>query len=601
MRLTGGEIVVEYLINQGVPYVAAIPGHGCLGLVDALLKRRRRISLIQCKQEMSGVHLADGYYRVTKKPLAVITSIGPGAINTAIGAATAYVDSTAVMIITGSTHTYMRGRGVLQEIERTQDSNFARMMEPVTKRCWRVDTVDQVPTVMHRAYNLMMTGRRGPVLIDMPMDVQCDSVEAHIPGQKDHLPDGSAAGDAQSVREAARLLSGAKRPVILAGGGVAAGGAEKVLVEFAEALGAAVITTMQGKGCFPEDHPLYAWHAGSKGTTCGNYLAAHADVLLAVGARFADETASSYRHGVSFSIPPTKLVHIDIDPSEIGKNYPVEVGITGDARMTLEALLDELKPEVEGRNYMRLPYFADILKAKEKWTRHVRRLQKSGRVPVTISRALKEIRDFLRPDAFVVTGSGNSQAQILQEFPFFEPGTFVTTGGFSTMGFSLPAALGVKLAHPKRQVAAVVGDGDFMMTMQEMHTAAQLGVDVLIIVLNNQGWISIKDLQMGALGARRGFGTDFLDSRGDLYSPDFKACAEAFGLHGERVNKAEEIRAALSRAHSSGGPSLVEIIVNRDYPYSGSPAVGWWDVPVPGYLKERRTRYERERKQEKPG
>jgi acetolactate synthase-1/2/3 large subunit len=616
MKLTGGQIVVEYLIRQGVPYVAAIPGHGCLGLVDALFKQRRKIKLIQCKQEVSCAHLADGYYRAARKPLAVITSIGPGAINTAIGAATAYVDSTPMMIITGSTHTYMRGKGVLQEIERARDSDFARMFDPVVKRWWRLDTVDQVPGTMHRAFNLMMSGRRGPVLIDMPMDVQCDAVECTIPGPEDHIPTGLMAGDANAIAEAARMLAGAKRPVILAGGGVAASGAEKVLLETAEALGAAVITTLQGKGCFPEDHPLYAWHAGSKGTTCGNYLASHADVILAVGVRFADETASSYRHGISFAIPPTRLIHVDIDPAEIGKNYPVEAGITGDARAVLEALVDELKPHLKGRNYMRMPYFAEILRQKEKWMSRVHRLQKSRRVPVTISCALKEIRDFLRPDAFVVTGSGNSQAQILQEFPFFTPGTLITTGGFSTMGFSMPAAMGVKLACPDRQVAAIVGDGDFMMTMQEMHTASQFGLDILIIVINNQGWISIKDLQMSAFGQDRGFGTDFMDRNGKIYSPDFKACAQAFGLRAERVDKAEDIKPALARVsgdensedtetrrghRGTGGPALVEIIVNREYPHSGSPAVGWWDVPVPDYLKDRRAKYLREKKQERLG
>jgi len=258
-----------------------------------------------------------------------------------------------------------------------------------------------------------------------------------------------------------------------------------------------------------------------------------------------------------------------------------------------------LTPDFGKRSYLRMPYFGEILKLKEVWQKHVRKLQSSRRSPVTISRGLKEVRDALKPDAFVVSSSGNTQAQILQEFPFFRAGTCITTGGASTMGFAVPAAIGVKLAHPKRQVCAIVGDGDFMMTMQEMATAKQLGTDILILVFNNQGWISIKDLQMEVYGPKRAFATDFKDRKGKLYSPDFAACAKAFGLYSDKVSKYQEIKPAIEKALAAGGPALVEITVNRTHPHSGSPAVGWWDVPVPAYLKERRAKYEKARKQEK--
>jgi acetolactate synthase-1/2/3 large subunit len=388
------------------------------------------------------------------------------------------------------------------------------------------------------------------------------------------------------------LLLGAKRPVILAGGGVHSSEAFEELRGLAEYLGAAVVTTMMGKGCFPENHSLYGWHAGSKGTTVGNTLCSSADVLLAVGCRFADETTSSYRHGVSFSIPPTKLIHADIDPGEIGKNYPVEVGIIGDAKAVLNDLLNGVIKLAPKGGKKKNEYFKEIQALRKKWLTAVGKMQGSNRIPPTMSRALKELRDELPEDAIVACSSGNSQAQILQEFPFVKPKTLLTTGGFSTMGWALPAAMGAKLAKPNAPVVAAIGDGDFMMTMQELATAVQYKIPVVVFLANNSGWISIKDLQMNAYGRDRAYATDF-EKDGKPYSPDFQKVAEAFECHAEKVTTPEKIRPALRRALDCGKPALVEVVVNRQYPHTGSPAVGWWDVPVPTYLEDRRKDYEK--------
>lgn len=598
VRLTGGEIIVEYLLKEKVPYLFGIPGHGCLGLTDAL-RKHQEMKVIQMRQEMSGVHMADAYYRVTGKPLVVFTSIGPGALNTVIGLASAYVDSIPVLVITGDTHVHMRGRGVLQEIERSRDSDLPRVLEPTVKRSWQVAKVEQLPAVLQRAFNLMMTGRRGPVHIDLPMDVQCDSVEVEIPDPSDYKPIGRVLGDPQKIKEAAELMVQAKRPIILVGGGVVASEAFDELKEAAELLGAAVITTMMGKSAFPEDHPLYAWHTGSKGTTCGLKLSSTADVLIAVGCRFADETTSSYKHGVSFTIPPTKLIHIDIDPSEIGKNYPVEVGIVGDAKSVLQALIKELKAKGAQKNYKNTLYFKEIQTLKQEWLDFIQKFKDDKKVPVMISTVLQEVRKSLNRNAIIITSSGNIQAQMLQEFPFYEPKTCITAGGFSTMGYTLPATIGAKLAAPERQVVGMVGDGDFLMTMQELATAVQYQIPILIILVNNQGWIAIKDLQMAVYGNDNAFATDFLDANGNVYSPDFKAIAEGFGCYAEKISKCEEIQPAIQRSFAAEKPAVIEILVNREFPYSGSPAHGWWDVPIPTYLAERRKKYEAERKNEK--
>ncbi|MHB1004520.1 MAG: thiamine pyrophosphate-binding protein [Chloroflexota bacterium] len=598
MRLTGGEIIADCLIGEGVPYVVGIPGHGCLGLVDAFFTRRDRLQVLQVRHEQAAVHLADGYYRASGKPLAVFTSIGPGAANTAVGLGTAYVDSTAVLVLSGETHTHMFGRGVLQEIERQHWANLSRSLEPLTKRYWLANRVENLPFVMQRAFATMTTGRPGPVMIALPMDVQSDAADVRLPVPSEHVPGGRSRADPRLVEKAAEMLLAAERPVILAGGGIALADAHAELLALAEATGAAVVTTMQGKGSFPEDHPLYGWHAGSKGTGCGNALTAGADVVFAVGTRFADEATSSYRRGISFSIPPTRLIHADIDPQEIGKNYPVAVGLVGDAKAVLADTLATLQASSRTPRAKTNDYAGRVRATRDAWLGAVAEANSVDVVPVSISRFLKELRGFLDRDAVVVSSSGNAQAQILQEFPFYVPRTNLTSGGFSTMGFSLPAAMGAKLALPERQVVAVVGDGDFLMTVQEMATAVQYNIPIVVTVLNNYGWQSIKDLQMAALGPDRVYATEFVDRQGAPVSPDFTALARAFGAYAERIERPEEVRPALARAFAENRPAVVEVIVNREQPYAGGTVAGWWDVPIPAYLEERRRQYERERSEE---
>ncbi len=598
MRLTGGEIVLESLLRHGVPYMVGIPGHGCLGLVDALLRYRGRVELLQVRHEQSAVHLADGYCRVSGVPLAVFTSIGPGAVNTAVGVASCYVDSIPVLVLTGGSHTHMAGRGVLQELERQRDADNLRVLEPITKRVWRPARVEQLPRVMRRAFREMLGGRPGPVAIELPMDVQCEAAEVDEAALGGELARGRLLPDPALIERAGKLLLEARRPVLVAGGGVIASEAWQELREVAEFLGAPVVTTMMGKGAFPEDHPLSGFHAGSKGTTCGNALTSQADVLLAIGMRFADESTSSYRHRVSYAIPPTKLIHIDLDSGEIGKNYPVEVGIVADAKAALGALLEFLRASSAPRRYRESAYFAQIQQLREEWLAHVRALAGSEHVPITISRLIAELRQFLARDAVVLTSSGNTQAQWFQEAMVFEPRTNLTAGGFSTMGWALPAALGAKLAAPGKQVVALVGDGDFLMTAQELAVAVQYDLPVVCVVANNQGWISIRDLQAAAYGLERAVGAEFL-REGQPISPDIAALARAFGCHAERVCAPAEVRPALQRAFAAGRPAVVEVLVERAYPLSGSPAVGWWDVPVPAYLEKERARYDQERAEER--
>jgi acetolactate synthase-1/2/3 large subunit len=597
MKLTGGEIVAESLIAAGVPHIAGIPGHGCLGLADAFIARRDKIRVLNVRQENAAVHLADGYYRTCGRPLAAFTSIGPGACNAVIGAATAYVDSTAVLILTGGTHVHMFGKGVLQEIERRRSSDFLKILEPVVKRSWEAMDARQLPFIMQRAFATMLTGRRGPVHVELPMCVQCEAADVEVPDLSARVFAQRPVPDSDEVERAADLLLAAKRPVILAGGGALFADAAPELRALAEHLGAGVITTLAGKGVFPETHPLSGWLTGSKGTTIGLQLSRTADVLLAVGCRFADETTCSYRRGSAFSIPPTKLIQLDLQPEEVGKNYPVEVGLIGDAKAGLAALLSAVRDrraEPAADN----AYTQEIKQLGEAWWSEYAAIRASDAVPITMSRLLAEARAAIPMHAIVASSSGNTQAQILQEFPFDEPRTCLTTGGFSTMGWSLPAAMGAKLAAPDRPVFGIVGDGDLLMSIQELATAVQHGITVTMIVANNQGFISIKDLQRAAYGDDRGIGVDFARPDATLVTPNLADAARAFGCYGERVERPDQIGGAIRRAADSGRPAVVEVMVDRDPPASGGAAYGWWDVPVPTYLPEQRAKYEAGRDEE---
>lgn len=600
MKLTGGQIIMKYLEKEKVPYVLGIPGHGILSFFDALKESEKagNVKYIQVKHEQAAVHIADGYYRTKGEPLAVFTSIGPGALNTSVGLATAYVDSVPVFQVNGDTHTNMKGTGVLQEIERVQDSNFIRTMEPVTKRCWRAESVKQLPRLMQRAFNQMETGRKGPVVIGLPMDVAAEETEVSFDEIGTRRTLAKPAGQKEAVEKAVEIMKNAKRPVILAGGSVLRSHMERELIELAELWGAAVVTTMAGKSAFPEDHPLNGFHTGSKGTPVGLKLTREADVILALGTRFADETTCSYKKGTGFSFPETKLIQVDIEPAEIGKNYPCDCGILGDVSIVAKQLTEEYKEKVSSEiSFRENAYTKEILELKREWSKMLQKKRSVSFEHPTISQVIGIMNDCLPDNTIISTSSGNTQAQLFQEYCFKNGQKHLTTGGFSTMGWAMPAAIGAKLAKPEAPVVALMGDGDFMMTMQELSVLAQYQIPVVVLLLNNSGWMAIKDLQADVFGQEHMFGNDFMKGE-ELYSPDFAQIAKSFGIHGERVDRLEDVGQAIQNALQANGPALVEITVHREYPESGGEAFGWWDMPVPAYLKEKRAGFLKSREEE---
>jgi len=585
--LSGSEVVAEYLIKEKTPYIAGLPGHGALAFVDAFRKRRNKIDVIMVKHEQSAVHIADAYCRVTGKPMACFTSIGPGAINTLVGVGTAFMDSIPVVVFTANCPTYMNERGAMQEIERNHWADFPAMIRPIVKRTWNITNATQLIDVLPRAFRVATSGRPGPVHIDLPMDVQAQMVKAEVPDPSKYkvLPEG--VGYSGDVSKAVELLLKAKRPLILIGGGIISAEATEELRKVAEMRCIPVVAAFNGKGAMSEDHPLWSYYVGFMGSTCGNALAQKCDVLLAVGTRFSEWTCSSYKPGVTWNIPPTKVIHIDIDPREIAKNYPVEVGILGDAKVALRSMLEGLEEESRV-DWKRSTYFKEIQQLKDKWHKIVLKWQTAATKSLTTVAFLKEMRGFLDRDAIVTGDAGHSQAQLWQTFPMYYPRTHISSGGFSTMGFAVAGAIGAQLAAPNKQVVAFVGDGGFLMTCQELSAAVQYNLPIVFCISNNNAWCSIRDMQRAWYGKKGMFGTEFYVKGTEKFSnPDFVKLGEAFGLPSQRITKKGQVKGALKKAFASDGPALLEVMTDRTYPNAELPPTGWADYPTPEYLRKK--------------
>ena len=571
-RLTGGEIIARYLEKEGVEYLAGIPGHGSTNILDAF--NDSDVEVIQPRHEQGAAHLADGYARASGEPMAVFTSIGPGATNTVTGVATAYVDSIPMVVFTGAPQTHEYGQGILQEIERQKPGDFPSVMKPVTKQSFEVSDVEMLPRVLRRAFQVALSGRPGPVHIDVPMDVQGAVADVEIPEPTAHRPHSRPGGDPETVAEAAELLAEADRPVIVPGGGTMLAEAWDEVLELAEHLKAPVSPTFQAKGIVPEDHDLFVGYAGWIGTTAGNELASNADVVLAIGCRFTDMHTSSFEPGVSFEIPPSKLIHVDIDPEEVGKNYPVEVGIQGDAKVVTRQIYEELAARTDPVGTEDNDYYEEVQRLWDEWEQRVEEYVTDD-VPMSMARVLVSLREVLPREGVVVSSAGQPQETTNPQFPVYEPRTNVSCGGFSTMGFGVSAAIGAKLARPDRPVVDVEGDGSFLMCNQEVACAVEHNVDVTYLVLNNHGWKSIRNLQVDKYGWDRVLNTPF-DEETDVNYMDM---ADAFNVgYAERVVKPENLEATLSEAIAHDGPAMVEAIVEPDNPDSGAIITGKWDL-----------------------
>jgi len=574
--MTAGEYVAKFLEAQGVEVVFGLCGHTNLAVLDGLADTK--IRYVGVRHEQVASHAADAYFRVTHKPGVALLHVGPGMTNAVTGVATAALDSSAMVVIAGDIPSYMFGKDPHQEIKLHADGSQWEIYRPFVKKAWRVHDPAMLPDILSRAFSLAVTGRPGPVFIDVPMDLFSRPVDLPIPDAASRRPGGRLLGDPGEVERALELLLAAERPVIYAGGGVILGDAHRQLRQFVEATGIPLATTIMGKGAVPEDHPLCFGITGLFGSPVGNRLTREADVLLAVGTRFSEMDSSSWIPGHTFNIPPTKLIHVDIDAQEIGKIYPVAAGIQGDAGAVLQQFLEALAGRRRSPRSGPVDQAArvrDLRRAYQEWfDGEVGRHQQSSARPIRPERILWELRRALPRDGIILTDTGWNKNGVAQQFPIYEPRTQLPPGGFATMGFGPAAAIGAKVGAPSKAVVALVGDGAFGSVSPAVATAVEYGLGVIWVVMNNFSFGVIYGMQQKHFG--RSLGTEFVrKGTREMYNPDFAKMGESYGAHGRRIEDPQELGPALSEAIRRDEPTVLDVIMDK---HVRVPVSGVWDV-----------------------
>ena len=566
--MTGAMFIAECLKQEGVTKVFGQCGHTNYALIDAC--QRLGVEYVSFRHEQMAAHAADAYYRLSHKLAVVNVHLSPGLTNALTGVATAAADSTPMLVITGNTPSYHHAREPHQGIRFHADASQGDIYRPICKRVWRIDDAKFLPDVIPRALNVAQTGRPGAVLLDVPMDVFSQQLTA-TPVTLARRPNFERAPAAPAgIVAAATLLLGAKAPLIFAGNGVTQSEASDELREVAELLGAPVATTLMAKGVFPENHPLSVGMTGIWGTRVANDLARGADVILAVGTTFGEADCSSWNPNYTFSIPPSELVQIDIDPQEIGKIYPVAVGLVGDAKATLRELAGALGQTGPRRSAARA---GEVTTQKQAWQHELSVDQRNGDKPIHPARLLNEISRIAPKDTVFVTDVGWNKNGAGQQLVTTLPRSFITSGGLATMGFAPAAAIGAKIAAPNRPVMALVGDGGFLSVAGAVTTAVELGIPVVWVIFNNFCFSTIRTV--GTTYFNNSYGTEFRTPDGEPYNPDFVLFAQAFGIEGARVEEPDDLPAALTKALAANVPYLLEVRTRADVPM---PRTGHWDI-----------------------
>ena len=568
--MNGAMFIAECLRQEGVTKVFGQCGHTNYALIDACHKIG--IEYISFRHEQQAAHAADAYFRVSHKLAVLNVHLSPGLTNALTGVATAAADGTPMLVITGNTPSYHHAREPHQGVKLHADASQGDIYRPICKRVWRVDDAKFLADVMPRALNLAQTGRSGAVLIDIPMDVFAGEVGAEAGTVARRPAHWRTTGPASGIAEAARLLTTAARPVIFAGNGVALSEASSELKVLAELLGAPVATTLMGKGVFPENHPLALGMTGIWGTRPANTTTLEADVILAVGTAFAEADCSSWDPKHTFCVPPSRIIQIDIDPVEVGKIYPVEVGIVGDAKVTLQALIDRLGKAPRIARDTR-EHAAIIDKRKRDWRTELAETQEDGGKPIHPARLLMELSKAAPEDAIFVTDVGWNKNGAGQQLQSVHNASFITSGGFATMGFSPAAAIGAKIGAPERKVIGLVGDGGLMSVVGSLATAVELDIPVLWVVFNNFCYSTI--LSVGSTYFGNKYGTEFTRPDGTPYNPDFMLLAKSFGIESALVEEPKDLAAALKKAMAANVPYLLEVRTRGDVPM---PRTGYWDI-----------------------
>jgi len=562
--------LVRYLEQRGVEHLFGLCGHTNIAVLTAL--EGSKVRFINTRHEQIAAHAADGYARASRQTSVVLSHLGPGLTNAATGVANAALDSIPMVVIAGDVPSHYYGKHPHQEINLHADASQWEIYRPFVKRAWRVERPDLFPEIIHKAFQMAESGRPGPVLVSVPMDIFSMEVDVALFERLTHHTRELARPsiDDPTARRIVSALLGAERPVIYAGGGVILADAADELREFADHLGIPVAHSLMGKGVLPDDHPLVLGMTGFWGTEFVNAKCLAADWLFGLGTRFCEADCSSWEREYTFDIPKTRLIHLDIDPAEIGRNYPVEIGAVADLKAALQVLnrvAREMLPQARINDALR----DEIAQYRAGFVAGNQTFAEDDGFPMMPERILADVRAVLPRDAIITTDVGWNKNGVGQQFPIYTPGSILTPGGFATMGFGAPAAMGAKLACPGRIVVSLVGDGGFGQNPALLATAVEEEIPVVWIVMNNYAFGTIAGLQKAHYGTT--VGTLFRRD-GEPYQADFAAVARAYGAEGEKVTSAAEFRQVLERAVSSGRPFVIDVAM-RNNPV---PTSGHWNI-----------------------
>ncbi len=582
-KMKGGELIAEYLVKQKVPYIFGICGHGNVGILDPLHALRDKIKLVSPRHEQCAGHMADGYFRVKHQPVATLTSTGPGSANLVMSLATALSDSSAFLAITSNVPTSQANRGPFQEIYQHNQSDFPSVVRPVVKRAFQPTRVDMLPLALRQGFDTMVTGRPGPVNIDVPYNVYQEEGEVEVPPASHvfgmHRPGACEADLAAAVN----LLADAMRPVIFIGHGATLSEAGPELAQLQKTYGIPIITSPNGMGCVPADDPLTLGFIGRNGAYPANQAGRHADLVITIGTRFDDRSSSSWRPGYSWNFPKTKLIHVDLDPQELGRNYPPTLGIIADAKVFTAQLLGALGlREQRGAarlNHQYSEWRAEVEAWRAEWEAHVRPNFSMRTTPLRPEYVVDAMQKVLPDDAILTCDSGVHHNWFMQFWKPRRTQSMLNSWGYSSMGFGVCSVMGAQLAAPDRPCVSVCGDGGFSMTPYVVATAVEYDLPCVWVVWNNFAWAAIRDIQVGMFGGRE-LGTAFRKEDKKPYNPDFAMWARACGADGVTITKSEDLAGALQQAIRNKRPCVLDVHVDAEV---RPPSTGTWQLPPTPY------------------
>ena len=532
-KVNGAKALIKCMEKEGVDILFGYPGGQIIPFYNELYDSNMRHILV--RHEQAAAHAADGYARATGKTGVCVSTSGPGATNLVTGIATAYMDSVPIVALTGQVPTSMIGNDAFQEADITG------ITQPVTKHNYLVQDAKELPRIIKEAFHIASTGRPGPVLIDLPKDVQNTEIDFYYPEKvemRGYKP--TYKGNIQQIKRAAEEILNSSMPIIFAGGGVISSNSSCELVELAETINAPVTTTLMGISSIPTDHPLYVGMLGMHGSKYANYAIQESDLIIAVGARFDDRVTGKLE---SFA-PNARVIHIDVDPAEISKNVKVHIPIVGDAKQVLKSLNKYVKRCNSGA------WIEKINKWKKEYPLAYKQMSPDVVMPQFVIEQISKVCN----DAIIVTEVGQHQMWAAQYFNYRKPRTFITSGGLGTMGYGFPAAMGAKVGRPDKTVIDIAGDGSFQMNSQELATVVQNEIPVVVVILNN-GYLGMVR-QWQELFYERRYSCTFIKG-----SVDFVKLAEAYGALGLRAERPSEVGPAIEEAVRSGRPAVVDVIV----------------------------------------